>query len=110
MTIEHELTDRERDVLQHAANAATDAFAASIATFMQECVRNGLHPRICGAGFSMYAIANIAKVMAICSGIPREEVDTEVTNNAADETHQHLVKLMSEYIVKGNQQAAAERN
>lgn len=110
MTIEHDLSDKQRKVLQSIAAKATDDFAKSVAIFMRECLRHGMEPRIGGAAFSSFAITNAAKVLAICSGIPPEELDKDAIRDIAEESHFHLVENVSAYIEKGNDKFRAEMN
>lgn len=110
MSIEHELTDKQRRLLQLIAAKATDDFAKSVSIFMRECLRHGMSPQVAGAAFSSFAITNAAKVLALCSGIPPTELDQVAVRDIAENSHFHLVENVSAYIEKDNDKYRAEIN
>lgn len=110
MTSVHEITPQEKAILQSASEAAAMPLSAAIGLFLKECHKGGFHPKVAGAGLSVFVLASLAKTVAMCSGMNPNEIKDKDLERIAMELQKQLAKTVNALIVKYNNAETGEMN
>ena len=105
-----ELTDSDSEFLQKISAGATPAFIRSMSIFLTACQSKGYENKVAAAAFAFFALSSLAKLLALSSKVPADEIDSETMGDIAQKTQATLAMLVSEYIDNGNARDAAEFN
>lgn len=99
---EHVLTSAEVAHLNEITPIIAEPLSMITELFMTKCKAAGIPKRVAAQAFSLYVMSNLARVMAMVSGMPTSLIDHDHMEGLA---HTHLTALaidVSEYIRKCN--------
>ena len=110
MTIEHELTERDVELLQMISGRSAGAFGRTIGVFMNLAIEEGFPERVAGAAFSVFLLSNLTKALLLCSGMPSEEINDDEVIKISSKAHEFLSGEVGKFIETGNAKRSAEMN
>lgn len=98
MVTRHKLTEDEYQALTQATDKAHPLLAELFSGFIHDAGQAGMDHAVIGAALAQYMLVNLARTLAICSGLTAAELDDEGLKILAARVQRKLVQDISEYV------------
>jgi hypothetical protein len=99
---EHVLTLAEVAKLNKITPVIAEPLSLITALFMRKCKEAGIDKKVAAQAFSLYIMSNLARVMAIASGMPPDVIDHSKMEDFAHSASTALAIDVSKYITQCN--------
>ena len=97
---EHELTKRERKIMDKAAAESKRFISEAIDVFLHGCVGHNIPLRVAGAGLALLLLQTAIKVLMMCSRVPPEEMPVDDIDTITSDLQELMAKRVSDTIRK----------
>lgn len=96
----YEMSDKEIELFQEASEKTHAQLSETVAVFISHCLDNGMQPSLAGAGLSHYMLSNLIRALAVCSGMPAEDLDNhdDAVTIIANRVQKNLMVKVSEFV------------
>lgn len=100
---EHKMSDTEFERLNFIMDVTAPLLVDTIERFMNGCAAAGIQKKVAGAAFSAFLMTNIAKTLAMASGMRLDEIDIERLRDISQDVCQSLSMQVGQYIMEENE-------